>query len=214
MLFWSPVTTISLIIVITITVSNLKPQWWRATIFCLINPSWWLPFWSSSFNVSLDWFLNLLGFKVLISRLPQVQQVIIGNFRENISQKRLLIWVWNKSFIIELQWTHIIIWPIIVLIFSNYYFIDSFTQNSHQNNINRNNNFCLRNHCWWFQLWPSGLNGSSVWFLNLLGVKVLNLNLPKVQQATIGEFLWKPTEMERTNFFVVKKVDNRTTVDT
>ena len=51
-------------------------------------------------------------------------------------------------------------------------------------------------------------------FLNLLGVKVLNLNLLKVQQAIIKEFLWKPTEMERAIFFVVKKVDNRTTVDT
>ena len=36
--------------------------------------------------------------------------------------------------------------------------------------------------------------------LNLLGVKVLNLKLPKVQKGTIREFLWKPTEMERANF--------------
>ena len=61
-------------------------------------------------------------------------------------------------------------------------------------------------------MWPSGLNVSLVWFLSLLGVKVLNLNLPKVQQVTIREFLWKPAEMERANFFVIKKVDNRTTV--
>ena len=50
--------------------------------------------------------------------------------------------------------------------------------------------------------------------LNLLGVNVLNLNLPKEKQVTIREVLWKPSEMERANFFVVKKVNNRTTVDT
>ena len=59
----------------------------------------------------------------------------------------------------------------------------------------------------WFEL-------PLVWFLNLLGVKILDLNLPIVQQATIREFLWKPTEMERANSFAVKKVDNTTTVDT
>ena len=39
-----------------------------------------------------------------------------------------------------------------------------------------------------------------IWFLDLLGVKGLNLNLSKVQQATIREILWKSTEMERSNF--------------
>ena len=48
----------------------------------------------------------------------------------------------------------------------------------------------------------------------MLRVKVLNLNLPKVQQATIWEFLGKPTGMEMAKFFVTKTVDNRNTVDT
>ena len=39
-------------------------------------------------------------------------------------------------------------------------------------------------------------------------------NLPKVQLATIREILWKPTEMEKVNFFVIKKVGNRATMDT
>ena len=65
--------------------------------------------------------------------------------------------------------------------------------------------FCLRNPWWWLQLWPSSLNVPLVWFLNLLGVKVLILNLLKVQQATISEFLWKLSEMERAMFLDKKE---------
>ena len=32
-----------------------------------------------------DWFLNLFGFRVLIPRLPRVQQVIIRDFMEEIA---------------------------------------------------------------------------------------------------------------------------------
>ena len=64
--------------------------------------------------------------------------------------------------------------------------------------------FCLPNPCWWLWLWQSSLNVPLVWFLNLLGVKVLNLNLGPIWQAAIRD----------SHFFVVKKVDDRTAVDT
>ena len=61
---------------------------------------------------------------------------------------------------------------------------------------------------------PSSFNVSLVWFLNLFGVKVRISNLPKVQQVTITEFLWKCADMESPDFFVIKKVGNRAVVDT
>ena len=42
-------------------------------------------------------------------------------------------------------------------------------------------------------------------FLNLIGIKVPNLNLPKVQQTTIWEFLWKPIKTEQVIFFCGQK---------
>ena len=74
--------------------------------------------------------------------------------------------------------------------------------------------FCLTSPCWWLQLWPSSFNASLVSFLNLFDVKVRISNLPKVQQVTIREFLWKRTEVESNNFFVNQTLDNRATVDT
>ena len=59
---------------------NWKPQWWRVTVLCLTNSCWWLQLWSSIFNVSLDWFLNLFGVKVLFSSILTVQQVTIREF--------------------------------------------------------------------------------------------------------------------------------------
>ena len=50
------------------------------------------------------------------------------------------------------------------------------------------------------QLWPSSFSFSLVWFLNLFVVKVRIWNPPKVQQATIREFLSKS--------FVDQTVDN------
>ena len=47
----------------------------------------------------------------------------LGNFWEKILQRRSLILVWNKSFIIG--WTHNHLTLSIVLIFSNYYFINN-----------------------------------------------------------------------------------------
>ena len=60
----------------------------------------------------------------------------------------------------------------------------------------------------------SSFNVLLVSFLNLFGVKVQISNLQKVQQVTIREFLWKCAEMESPDPFVIKKVDNRVTVDT
>ena len=61
---------------------------------------------------------------------------------------------------------------------------------------------------------PSSFNVSLVWFFNLFGVKVWILNLRKVQQVTIREFLWKCAGMESPDFFVINKVGNRAAVDT
>ena len=43
----------------------------------LKNPCWWSELWSSNFNMSLVWLLNLFGVKVLISSIPNIQQATI-----------------------------------------------------------------------------------------------------------------------------------------
>ena len=66
-----------------------------------------LQFWPSSFNISLVWFLNLFGAKVMTSSLPKVQQAPQSrNFREKLLWRRAPNFVWNESFIIGLTWTH------------------------------------------------------------------------------------------------------------
>ena len=51
------------------------------------------------------------------------------------------------------------------------------------------------------QLWPSSFSFSLVWFLNLFVVKVRIWGPPKVQQATIREFLSKHADTESADFF-------------
>ena len=78
----------------------------ESNIFCLTNTCSWLELQSSNFNVSLVWFLNLFGVKVLISSSPNIQQTTIGNFCGKLLQGRAPICLWNKNFLIELLWTH------------------------------------------------------------------------------------------------------------
>ena len=49
------------------------------------------------------------------------------------------------------------------------------------------NNVSLTNPCWWLQLWPSSLNMPIVWFLNLFGIKILDLELT---ESTISQNQW------------------------
>ena len=56
----------------------INPQWWRVTVFRLTNHFWWLQLWPGSFNLSLAWFLNLFGVKVLILSLPKVLQATLS----------------------------------------------------------------------------------------------------------------------------------------
>ena len=51
-----------------------------ATVLCLTNSYISLQLWPSIFSVSLDWFLNLFGVKVLISSIPKVQQATLMEF--------------------------------------------------------------------------------------------------------------------------------------
>ena len=80
--------------------------------------------------------------------------------------------------------------------------------------VMESNLFCLTNPCWWLELRSSNFNVSLVWFLNLLGVKVLISSLPKVQQAYITKILWKALVEESTIFFAKQKLFNRTIVYT
>ena len=69
---------------------------------------------------------------------------------------------------------------------------------------------CLTKSCWWFQLWPSIFNVLLDWF----GVKGLISSIPKVQQATLRDILWKAPALESANLYVKEKLDNRTILDT
>ena len=46
----------------------------------LFNSCWWLQLWSSSVNLSLVWFLNLLVVKVTILNLKKVKLATFSEF--------------------------------------------------------------------------------------------------------------------------------------
>ena len=133
------------------------------------------------------------------SDLPKVQQIAIKHFCENLLRWRGYIFLWSKKKIISLLWRHkeliyfcprfewqLLYWQSLSKVVI---FIKVFRKFWLKTTIMESNIFCLTNPCWWLQLWQGSSNVSFVWFLNLFGVEVVILNLPKVQQATIMEFL-------------------------
>ena len=67
---------------------------------------WWLQLWPSSFNVSLDWLLNVFCVKVMISSIEKIQQATLKEFSNKPLHRRATIVVWNKSFRRGLLWAH------------------------------------------------------------------------------------------------------------
>ena len=74
------------------------------------------------------------------------------------------------------------------------------------------NNFLFKKPLLMVAIMAKWFEESLVWFSDLAGVKFEPTK--SATQAIIRELLRKPNEMEAANFFVVRKVDNRTTVDT
>ena len=68
--------------------------------------------------------------------------------------------------------------------------------------------FCLADPCWWLELRSSNFNVSSVWFLNLFGIKVLISSLPKIYKPQLGNFCKKLFQrralicLQNKNFFI------------
>ena len=118
---------------------QLKQQRWLETFFSLRNPCWWLQLLPSGLNVSLIWFLNVLGIKFLNLNLLKVNQATIRDFCENPLRWRGLIFLWSKRWIIELQWTH-------------KHFIQSFGNFNSKPLWWRVTVLCLINFWWWLQL--------------------------------------------------------------
>ena len=76
------------------------------------------------------------------------------------------------------------------------------------------NFFCLADPCWWLELRSSNFNVSSVWFLNLFGIKVLISSLPKIYKPQLGNFCEKLFQRRALICLQNKKLFYRTIVGT